>query len=94
MRRLLISFARPSKKVEAYLREGMPDDDPEAMPFETGDLPITRGDRVLFVVGGRVPAYVAWEIAASGWKTGRSGAWKNREYFQVNQTHVLKEFGA
>jgi hypothetical protein len=92
MRRLLIAFARPSKKVEAYLREGMPDDDPESIPFGIGGLPIARGDRVLSVVGGRVPAYVAWETAASGWKTGRSGAWKNWEYFQVNQRHVLKEY--
>jgi len=92
MRRLLISFARPSKKVEAHLREGMPDDDPEAMPFEMEDLPIARGDRVLYVVGGRVPAYVAWATVASGWKTGRSGAWKNWEYFETSQRRVLREY--
>lgn len=92
MRRLLIAFARPSKKVEAHLREGMPDEDPEVMPFAMDDLPIARGDRVLYVVGGKVPAYVAWATAASGWKTGRSGAWKGWEYCQTNQRHILKEY--
>jgi len=92
MRRLLIAFARPSKRVEDHLREGMPDDDPESIPFEMDDLPIARGDRVLYVVGGKVPAYVAWATAASGWKTGRSGAWKDWEYFQINQRRVLKEY--
>lgn len=88
----MICYARASKRIDSYLRDGMPDDDPKSVPFRLGDLPIKRGDRVLYVVGGEKPAYVAWATSDGGWRTGRSGAWKGLEYWKANQVHSLKEY--
>jgi hypothetical protein len=88
VRQTLICYAASSKRYEAWLEAGQPDEAPADVPFRMPDR-ARKGDRYLLFVGGVDQTFVGWGKIWSNWKSGR-GAWAGHDQILVID-HFFRE---
>lgn len=88
---LFIAYESNSRKAISQMEGGWPDFGPDKTAFWNCD-DAHKGGRVLYFVGGKLNAFVAYATYTSNWTTGRSGLWKGEKLIYSTQQKRFSEY--